>query len=319
MAIEIPAWNLESRQIGTGMLGPIAPLTPARVDPGPSGFEQFQQIMQLVLPVLAAAGAYRKGALGSFTGGMLEGQQVQQRQQNEQRDFELRQKTADRQLRMEERQIKETELRHQLAETERKQREEERLDRVLARHIEAVQKNPASNAAVAAFGAKNFVMDVPGIGRINMEEALRRMPNGEVGVLPRPDKKSLVPVPNPKGKGAVYGTPKAGEPVYERERVPREPREPRLAPTIGPDGSVVYGEVKKGTPVYQEKKKPTIEVKRDIIAGLLIKYSDPETGVTREFTREEIRKLLAAQNRPSDDAMLDKVLQNPQAIALLLK
>jgi hypothetical protein len=276
-----------------GPLGPIAPTTMPPAPPGPSGFAQFQQIMQLVLPVLAAAGAYRKGELGSFTRGMLEGQQVQQRQQHEQRDYEMRRQSMEHQRHTEERAIQEAEYRKREAETTRRLAAEKQMRDVLQDALKPLEENEMYREGIPADVAERLVITVPGIDPINLRKAFEK-----VGVLQQDGKyfygklakPELAPVPSPTGKGAVYGTKKPGEPVYERE-----PRPPLVSDYSNGDTATLV-EAKPGTRVRARPREPREPVK-PVRRAYTVKGDnpdDPETfGKTYRVVEDEDGNVLS--------------------------
>lgn len=267
----------------------------------PSGFERFTEIMKTVLPLIAAAGAYRQGSLGSFTGGMLDVRQQQDAFAADEEDRRFRQdqyqQEVDYRRSRDEASAADAQARADRQARIDQQQEESRLRQVLKDTIAPLGKNKIYADGITVEEASGQTINVPGVGPVSLLEALRTVgvAQDERGTyLPfaplDEEEPNLVPTPAPGGP--VWGPQVKGAPVYERPREGRAPSEP---------------------------KKPSVKVRRDPEGVNVVEYTDPERGVSQEFSADEIEALLQADGRPSDPTTVDRVMRSPEALGELLR
>jgi hypothetical protein len=279
---------------------PAAATTPTPAPQQPGGFEQ---VLRTALPALAGFFAARQGQLGTFTGAMADAQQQRAAQQFREEQLAMQQRRLEQEelqqaeaLARDDRNYQErhsamlSEAAGRVAQESARQRaaaEQERR-RLIQGAVNAAAFDPKKNEMLRTLGPDAFTIDVPGIGPMNLAEAL-----GEISNVP-----------------ARLGA----EP-------PREPRDP-LITGYGPDGKTptrvkdapgvrVY-ERPRERPAAAEPKKPTVRVAAD---GM-VTVADSVRGITRSYAPPDIEEKMAAQGIPLD--RYEELIRDPEALAELV-
>lgn len=264
---------------------------------GGSGMAKFAAVMKQILPLIAAAGAFKQGALGSYTGGMLDVREQQRRAKAEEDDRAYRQRTEDRYGRQEDRVLQGLEIQEQRYQAQQAAAQEANERSLISQALAPLSKNPMYADGISPDEAQSLAINVPGLGVISLGEALQKMSVAQ----------------DDEGTFHIF------EPLAP-------PRPPSLTTGIGPGGRPTRVPDVEGTPVYErprvgpqpeKPKKATVKIE-DTGAGLVVTFSDPETGLTETLTEEEIATKLSAQGWPSDVAAVRKVMRNPKALRELI-
>lgn len=273
-------------------LGAGAPAAPQG-----DGFSRFQSVLRAIVPAIAAASAYKNKTLGNFTEGYQANQELQRRTRADEMEQRLRAQSFGLQQQEFSQRIQDTLARAAAQQEQAKLAQETRERGLITSALQPFESNPLYAEGIPASVADGAVIDVPGIGRLSLKEALGRVGSAEqdgkylYGKPAKPEKTPLITTRGPDGK-PIRGEDKPGAAVYERPRAGAAPKEP---------------------------KTPSVKVKRDLVEGQIVTFTDPMQGVSQDFTRDEIKSLLKQGGRPSDDATVDKVIRSPQALVELLK
>lgn len=221
---------------------PALPQAPIPPQGGGSPIGLGGEALRAALTGLAGFLAARQGQLGTFAGSM--GQMAQQQQMAAYRDqqLQLQQAAQDRLVARDqavaEREAAEADYRtrHEQMQQQQQWEHQQQLEQKLLREdIQRRFKNQLaldSNAyanVTAPDGLKNFAIDVPGLGVVNLGDAMSQYGldiSGAVKPPAAPARTPLITVPGPDGK-PTRAEDKVGAKVYER---PRAPKEPKAAP-----------------------------------------------------------------------------------------
>ncbi|MCR4342137.1 MAG: hypothetical protein NUW01_19850 [Gemmatimonadaceae bacterium] len=290
--------------------------------PEPSDPSAFSRVVRMLAPIIAAAGTYRQGALGSFMGGVQDVNQMRQRQAET--TASLRERQIERQqndrYRRDSLTQNEAYRRDSLARLQgesdfRRQQAEEtaRLRAEAAAEKEAAQQQQFIAGAVSDALTGNpalveqvnqgadFMLQVPGLGPINLREAMVKAgipQQGEkfVGAAPKPER--LIQFRTDTGSETTE------ELIPESDAVKRGPHV-----------------VSRATPKEpKEPKTPTLKVAYESRTGeRVVTYSDPSSGVTTDYTEGDIAVKLQAKGYPSDPDAVAKVLANTKALLELVR
>lgn len=243
---------LEAEQ--TGNLGYLPDVQPNFSMPEESsGWDRFREVMATVLPALAAAGAYKQGALGSFTGGMLDARQVhmqqeqmQARQEAQAQEMEIRRAEMERRAQAEQHAIEEAARRAEAQRQEAEANKQERERSILTETLKPFSGNPLYAEGIPANVAGGTVIQVPGLGAISLKDALERVGVAKQGENYLYGDAVTVKKPEPKAQRFAHYTVTEGGVQYRVtedldtgetlrkvrtgvEKAPKEPKDP--APT----------------------------------------------------------------------------------------
>lgn len=289
--------------------------------PPPDPMARFTQAMRLIIPALAAAGAYKQGALGSFTGGFLDVTQARAAQEAQAADRDVMRDLQRQGVDLERQRLLETTRQHDwerdqasLAATiqakldAEKQAQTERT--AIERALTPFSGNPLYSQGIDPEYAANAVVTVPGIGPINLREALER-----VGAVTAPDGKYL------------YGTYKAPETPTTRAFTTTEANGDVYRVTEDAAGRELSRRRVGRRPVTPDKPEkpkappqPTVKVETDpVTSEATATFTDPGRGVTLSLSQAQVAELLDAKGLNSDPATVLKVMRNPQAMQELVQ
>ena len=237
---------------------PTAGNLPITVNGGPSGLDKLSAILRLAIPALAAGYALKSGGgLDAFANSYAHGEDVAARRRAEE----------------DERRYREESVRRQIADAARRQAHEERLEAQNIERLHAEQQARAAAAKVAQdknihdllrqsltpiltqefldkvnrVGAENYAISVPGLGPINVGEAITKYglaakgPDGYVSPLPQKPAASepLEEIVGSNGQPVLAPRSKAvGQRRYHKPDKPEKPTKRRtvIRRMADPDG-----------------------------------------------------------------------------------
>lgn len=207
----------------------------------PQGGGTLESILRAALPALAGFYAGRQGQLGTFAGAMAESQGNLDQQQFRQQQLDMQQqRIAQDDLRQAQAlarddrnyQERHSEMLSEAAgrigaesERQRKIAEAERV-RAIQGSLESAAFNPDLNEKLRTLGPDHFVIDVPGIGKMNLAEALQAgadVPKNLGDAPPAPPREPLVTGLGPDGKTPTRVKDAPGVRVYEKPDKPEKP------------------------------------------------------------------------------------------------
>lgn len=211
----------------------------------PQGGGTLESILRAALPALAGFYAGRQGQLGTFANSMAESQGNLDQQEMRRQQLAMQQQRIEqddlRQAQMLARDDRNYQERHsemlseaagrigQESERQRRVAEAERV-RAIQGALNSAAFNPELNEKLRTLGPDSFVIDVPGIGKMNLAEALQAgadVPKNLGDAPPEPKAPSLVD--DYQKDGTIRSVPNA--PGLVRRGKPDKPEKPAKTQT----------------------------------------------------------------------------------------
>jgi hypothetical protein len=211
-------------------LGGAPPAAPANLPPPYQAPQTgIGRALAVALPAIAAAVAMKRGTgLSEFASGFV-GTQDRMAQRQLQQETLRRSIAAQASAEAHQKRLEAMEQARMGLDTARtvaaqQDRQDAETRAVIESYVNRNAQDPNWIKTVNEAGPENFGITVPHFGNINLRAAMDYIgvpkdPKGQYQIGGKPE--PLVPVPGTNGK-PVYGTAKAGDPVYEKPEKPSE-------------------------------------------------------------------------------------------------